>query len=152
MKLSMFQSSLETTRAWIRDLMDVLDTSDENFAYRAFRTVVHELRDHLTVDEAVHLAAQFPLILKGAFFDGWRPTGKPVRDRSRGHFLEKIANGLREFESVEDVEAVVVSIFELLETRISEGEINDVITSLPRDIRELWPSQLKQLVSRSAGR
>jgi uncharacterized protein (DUF2267 family) len=138
MSLNCFNASLETTREWMQDLMGQLGTSDDAFAYRALRATLHELRDHLAVEEATHLAAQFPLLLKGVFFDGWRPTGKPVRERSKLDFLDRVGASFREYASLNQVEDIVRNVFEFLSRRVSQGEIHDVMVSLPKDIRTLW--------------
>ena len=45
---------------------------DRRSAYRALRSVLHVLRDRLTPEQAVHLGAQLPLLVRGIFYDGWR--------------------------------------------------------------------------------
>lgn len=140
MSIHCLNSSFETAREWMRDLMTTLDTGDDAFAYRALKATLHELRDHLTIEEAAHFSAQLPVLFRGVFYDGWRPAGTPSKDRSVGGFLEKIGASLRECQDLVEVENVVHGVLELLNSKISHGEIKDVVGSLPKEIRQLWPS------------
>ena len=137
--LSEFGSSLETTREWISELMETLNT-DEARACRALRVTLHELRDHLTVGESADIAAQMPLLLRGVFYEGWRPAGKPVERCSKEEFLEKIGESFKDGPHVGQVEKMVRDVFTFLHRRVSAGEIRDVVTSLPKGIRSLWPA------------
>ena len=40
---------------------------DHRSAYRALRSVLHVLRNRLTPEQAVHLGAQLPLLVRGIF-------------------------------------------------------------------------------------
>ena len=40
-------------------------------AYLALRTVLHALRDRLTLEEAVQLGAQLPMLVRGFYYEGW---------------------------------------------------------------------------------
>lgn len=129
-------SSLQTTREWLRDVQEEMGLDDEQRAYRVMRAVLHVLRDRLTVEEAAQFAAQLPLVLKGMYYHEWNPTGKPLKIRDREEFLDRIAENLmREHDPREACRAV----FSVLERRMPGGELDDVKQSLPENIRELWP-------------
>src|SRR5690242_21009027 len=50
----LFDGTLQKTQIWLNDLMSELDWENHpNKAYLALRTVLHALRDRLTVEEAV---------------------------------------------------------------------------------------------------
>ena len=65
--------SIQTTDIWLKELMDELALQTPSQAYSVLRPVLHVLRDRLTVQQAAHLAAQFPAMLAGIFYDGWYP-------------------------------------------------------------------------------
>ena len=58
-----------------------------NKAYLALRTVLHALRDRLTVEEAVDLGAQLPMLIRGLYYEGWTLKGKPHKERTKADFL-----------------------------------------------------------------
>src|SRR5882762_11454285 len=145
--LSVFDTTLQKTNQWLNDLMQLLDWGDKNKSYLALRVTLHALRDRLTIEEIAQLAAQLPMLIRGFYYEGWDPTGKPVKERHRDEFLARIA---REFRPANDsgdddgidadgAERVARAVFTVLAKRITEGEIDDVKHVLPKDVREFWP-------------
>jgi uncharacterized protein (DUF2267 family) len=70
--------------------MDELGWEDAHKAYQALRLVLHTLRDRLTVEEAVQFAAQLPMLVRGFYYEGWAPTGNPLKHRHKQEFLSNI--------------------------------------------------------------
>jgi uncharacterized protein (DUF2267 family) len=133
--LDTFDGTIHKTNHWLNELMQVLGWRDKHKTYRALKATLHALRDRLTVDEAAQLGAQLPMLVRGFYYEGWDPTGKPLRERHREQFLALIA---REFDAY-DPERVARAVFTLLERQVSEGEIQDVKQVLPEALRDLWP-------------
>lgn len=133
-----FESTYQTTNRWLQQLMRELGWDDAQRASHALRAVLHALRDRLTVAEAVDLGAQLPMLVRGLYYEGWVPAGKPVKERRKEDFLSHIA---AQFRNDPDVfpEAVAWAVFKVLASRVSAGEIGDVLHVLPADIRSLWP-------------
>jgi uncharacterized protein (DUF2267 family) len=136
--LETFDTTIQKTNIWLKDIMEDEGWEDRHKSYLALRAVLHALRDRLGVQEAVHLASELPMLVRGFYFEGWDPSGKPERIRSKEEFLEKIAQGLPDDPEL-DPERVARGVFALLAKKISEGEINDIKSILPKEIRELWP-------------
>jgi uncharacterized protein (DUF2267 family) len=135
--LEVFDATVQKTNAWLKRLMEILESDDRHLAYLALRATLHALRDRLTVEEAAELAAQLPMLVRGFYFEGWDPTGKPVRDRHLDAFLARIWRELPPGTPV-DPEPAARAVFRLLAERIAEGELEDVRHVLPGEIRELW--------------
>jgi uncharacterized protein (DUF2267 family) len=97
--------------------------------------VLHALRDRLTVEEAAQLGAQLPMLVRGIYYEGWDPSRVPVR-MDREEFLQRIR---REFPySVEGgVEPLLRTVLVALRQHISEGEWEDVKSSVPKELAEL---------------
>lgn len=140
--LAVFDTTLQKTHAWLGEVMQELGTDDRHKAYLALRAVLHALRDRLTVEEVAQLGAQLPMLIRGFYYEGWDPTGKPVKERHKEDFLRhihKYFKTTRYSEPDVDPEQVARAVFRVLARRVSEGEIEDVKHILPRELRELWP-------------
>ena len=136
-RIAVFERSIEKTNVILRDIRAGLGSETLDEAYRALRATLHALRDRLGVEEASQLAAQLPLVLKGVYYDGWRPAATPHPIRSAREFLHEVAGHLG--RPAGDMEAIVRTVFATLDRYVSEGEVLQVKGSLPKDIRSLWP-------------
>jgi uncharacterized protein (DUF2267 family) len=130
--------TLEKTHAWLSHLDAALGWRDRQRSYAALRGVLHAIRDRLPPQEAVDLAAQLPMLVRGVFFERWRIAGKPRRYRHKAEFLDQVAHEAP-WLAAEDREQVVTAVFELLSSELGGGEIDQVRASLPAELRELWP-------------
>jgi uncharacterized protein (DUF2267 family) len=111
-------------------------------SYRLLRGVLHALRDCLQVNEAVDLAAQLPTLLRGVYYEQWRPVTTPIKSRDKESFLARID---REFKNdpIDNTGEAVTQVFRLLAAKVTGGEIADVRQALPADLRTLWPTKAK---------
>jgi uncharacterized protein (DUF2267 family) len=96
------------------------------------------LRDRLTVEEAAHLGAQLPMLVRGFYYEGWSPAGKPVKERHKEEFCAHVKEYFTREEDI-DAEKIVRGVFKMLSRRITEGEIEDIKHIMPLELRELWP-------------
>ena len=137
--LDVFDNTVQKTNSWLKELMEELEWEDRRRAYLALRATLHALRDRLTVEEVAQLGAQFPMLIRGFYYEGWDPTSKPLKVREREEFLAQIAQYfVRAGDSVHP-ELVACAVFGVLAQRVSEGEIEDIKHILPAEIRNLWP-------------
>jgi uncharacterized protein (DUF2267 family) len=132
-----FESMVQRTNEWLHDVMLELHTNDRHMAYHALRAVLHALRDRLTVDEATDLGAQLPTLIRGIYYEGWKPAAVPVRERKKEQLLECVRQSYQQ-DAFVDVEDVVRAVFRVLAKRVSSGEIEDIRRSLPDGISALW--------------
>lgn len=135
--LEVFDRTLQATNIWLDEVMQEADWADRHKAYRALRVVLHALRDRLPVDEASHLSAQLPMLLRGVFFEGWRPAETPVPVRSKDEFLSSLATAFAS-DTFSDPEGIARIVFGVLTRHLSNGECTKVKGVLPKEIRELW--------------
>jgi uncharacterized protein (DUF2267 family) len=136
--LDVFDRTVHKTNNWLKELMEVLGWHDRHKAYLALRVTLHALRDRLTVEEVAQLAAQLPMLIRGFYYEGWDPTGKPLKERSKEEFLVRIEEYFSGDDPV-DPEQVARAVFTVLSNRVTEGEIEDVKHVLPAEIEDLWP-------------
>jgi uncharacterized protein (DUF2267 family) len=128
--------SVEQAHVWINDVADEFGTEDHQLAYRILRAFLHAVRDRITVEESAQLSAQLPLLVRGIYYEGWRPSATPLRYHDRETFLRKIADEALLAGSTEASYAVSAAVT-VLRRRVSEGEVDDVLAILPADIRRL---------------
>jgi uncharacterized protein (DUF2267 family) len=136
--LTQFDSTIQTTNTWLKELMENMRWEDRHRAYHALRADLHALRDRLTVDEVVTLGAQLPMLVRGFYYEGWHVDGKPRKERRKDAFLANIAEAFRDSPDV-DPEEVARAVFQVLAKHVTAGEIEGVKHCLPSELRSLWP-------------
>nr|PZN84292.1 MAG: DUF2267 domain-containing protein [Pseudomonadota bacterium] len=136
--LEVFDKTIQTTNTWLNDIAEDLGP-DRQRCYHALRAVLFALRDRLTVDEAADLSAQLPMLIRGIFYEGYRPSIMPQRIRSRDEFLAKVNEHLQNIRPI-GAEEAARAVFRVLEKRIPAGELNEVKQMLPPEIRALFPA------------
>ena len=137
-KLGVFESALVDGYQWVEEVKDELGWEDSHDALRALRAALHALRDRLSVDQGAHLAAQFPLLVRGLFYESWVPAHTSMRERHLPGFLSHIAEDFKQYAGNVDPEDVARSVFTVLARHVSSGAVEHVTASLPQEIRDLW--------------
>lgn len=135
--LEVFDKTLQTTNIWLKEIGEQIGP-DRHRCYQALRAVLFTLRDRLTPDEAAHLASQLPMLVRGIYYEGYRPVGKPDRIRSRDEFLQRIGEHLEQTRPL-GADDAALAVFKILDHYLDPGEIAEVKQSLPQDIRTLFP-------------
>jgi uncharacterized protein (DUF2267 family) len=132
-----FDTAIQKADIWLKQIMLELNTDNKRRAYMGMRSVLHALRDRLTIDEAVDLGAQLPLLIRGVYYDEWDPSRNPVKDRHLDDFLAHIQNYYRS-ESSQELEQTVKAVFKVIRSKVTEGEIKDVKGMMPDELKSLW--------------
>jgi uncharacterized protein (DUF2267 family) len=139
--------AMQQVQEWLKELRDNGGLASEQEAYAVLRTVLHQLRDRLTIEEAVDLGAQLPVIVRGVYYEGWRPHHVPEKVRSQQEFLDQVTMKLLPHRL--PPEPAVRDVFALLAHHLDPGEIADVIGQLPDEIKELWPTTARTFRQRA---
>lgn len=137
--LDVIDRTVQKTYEWVNELRDRLDWSSDRDALRLLRVTLHQIRDRVHVNETAQLSAQLPVLLRGMYFEGWQPHLVPLSGRHASDFIDAIEHhvgDVMEYRGKQDIFAV----FQLLNNRISMGEVNDIRANLPEDIRAMWPA------------
>jgi uncharacterized protein (DUF2267 family) len=135
--LDAFDNTVQKTNIWLREVGEELGSDDRHLAYSALRATLHALRDRLPPNEAVHLGAQLPMLIRGFYYEGWHPADKPIRS-DRGEFLRAIREHVGRGLGTPEPLHVAHAVFRVLALHVTEGELRDVRHALPKDVRELW--------------
>jgi uncharacterized protein (DUF2267 family) len=141
--------AVQQHQEWLKEVRDHAGLADETQAYAVLRSVLHQLRDRLTVQEAVDLGAQLPLIVRGTYYEGWRPSHVPEKVRTRLEFLDELTMKLLPHRM--PPEPLVRTVFSILAHHCDPGEIADVINQLPSELKELWPETARTFRERTRG-
>jgi uncharacterized protein (DUF2267 family) len=141
--LAILDRSVQKTNVWLRDVNYELQWFTFQRGYLALRAVLHALRDRLSVPEVAQLGAQFPIFIRGIYYEGWNPSRTPIKSRGKELFLRQVRGEFAHTRNPDiDAEEIARAIFRVLNKHISKGEIEQVKGLLPRELREFWPEPL----------
>ena len=136
--LECIDHTVQLTHIWINDLDARLGWENKHRSYRLLRTVLQAVRDWLPVNEAAGFGAQLPELIRGIYYEHWRPAATPVKQRHRADFVARIDSAFKTDPPLFTADAIM-AVFELLSEKVAAGEIEKVRHALPADIRALWP-------------
>ncbi|HYM19261.1 MAG TPA: DUF2267 domain-containing protein [Micropepsaceae bacterium] len=138
--LEVFDKTLQTTHIWLDEMIEDLGT-DRHTAWHVLGAVLHVLRDRLPVDLSAHLSAELPLLVRGAYFDAWRPGKDALKERTLAEFLGRVSDGLLGTKPLSSIDAVR-SVFAILARHLAKGQAVKVRNALPEEVRALWPEDV----------
>jgi len=138
--LESIDHTVQLTHIWINELDALLEWDSKSRSYRLLRVVLQALRDWLPINEVADLGAQLPTLLRGVYYEHWRPATTPVRERHKEHFLSRIDDAFK-IDPIVFTPDAVSAVFQLLSNKIAAGEIDNVRHALPKDLRALWPTR-----------
>jgi uncharacterized protein (DUF2267 family) len=133
---TIIERNVEKTHIWLKQLAEELGGVDRQYAYRALRAVLHTLRDRLTVEGAAKLGAQLPTLIRGIYYEDWRPSRTPLPIHDVDAFLEHVAHEGR-LAGETEASVAVTAVSRVLREHVTEGEIDDVLAMLPAKLRVL---------------
>lgn len=136
--LDTFDTTIHETDQWLKSMMLKLRSEDRHAAYAALRATLHALRDRIGPENAVHLGAQLPMLLRGLYYEGWHMAGTPTRERHVPEFVARVHECMQRNPTI-DPEKAARATFEVMWERVDPGEVAKVIKLLPHEIRQLWP-------------
>jgi uncharacterized protein (DUF2267 family) len=125
-----------TTLAFYRTVIDETGQTNRAAVKQGVAAVLAALRDRLTPDEARQAAAQLPRELKTVWLAGEIAGRKPVKMHRRG-FYERVKKDAR-LKSIPEARLLVIAVFAALKDQLSPGEVEDVQSQLPKDLKEIW--------------
>ncbi|MEI6871701.1 MAG: DUF2267 domain-containing protein [Verrucomicrobiota bacterium] len=135
--LEVLDTTLQKTHQWLDAIAEAAET-DTHTAYQALRAVLQTLRDRLPVAEAAHFSAQLPLLVRGIFYEGYRPAESPA-PLSRREFLQRVEEKVtfQQNRKTLDIYSLTQQVFAVLREFMGEGELDKIAGVLPPELREL---------------
>lgn len=129
------ERSVHKTNEWLADLAAELGVDREE-AWRILRAFLQVLRDRITIDEAAHLAAQLPHVLRGVFYEGFDPGHTLEKIRDPDTFLTRLAERA-ELAGPTNASLAAEAAMRTLRRHITDGEVDEVLSQLPDPIRSV---------------
>ena len=134
--LPVFDRTLQITHIWVDEIMETLGPSRRT-AWHVLGVVLRTIRDRVPLELAVHLGAQLPILVRGAYYEQFCPGSPPDWFRSLDAFLEHVEEGLAGGPPVNAYDAAG-AVFRTLSRHIDEGQVAKVQQALPDHIRAFW--------------
>lgn len=144
MSVYLINKSIHKIYDWLYDVSDNCEWVDINKSLVALRAVLHQLRNHLPLNESVHFSAQLPLLIKGLYFENWNPNVTSPKERSREDFLYSLKEELKMHPEI-DPEEAMKGVATTLARKLSNGEITKLTNTLPKGIRSFFEEALKRV-------
>ena len=115
--------------------------NDTDKAGRILSSILHALRDVISTEESLNLISQFPMFLKAVYVNGWT-LQKKQKIKTMPEFIDLVrkydgVTSVHDFQSDELAENYIDTTFILLRKYISLGEMEDIRTSLPKDLKSM---------------
>jgi uncharacterized protein (DUF2267 family) len=132
--LDVIDKTVHETNRWLKIVMEELPTADRRVAFTVLRATLHTLRDRLGPENAVHLGAQLPMLLRGAYYENWRLSESTSRERHLDQLFEHIRKELPREVDVTPQRAARAGFAALAES-IDPDEVVKIIRILPPELR-----------------
>jgi uncharacterized protein (DUF2267 family) len=134
--LEVFDKTLQTTHIWLNEIGDQL-IPDRQTSWRALGAVLRTLRDRLPAELAAHLGAELPLLVRGAYYDQYRPGAQPTDIKTMKAFCAAVALDLEDIRPVDPRDATR-AVLATLSMHIPRGQIAKAQDALPQEVRDFW--------------
>jgi uncharacterized protein (DUF2267 family) len=133
--VDVIDTTVQKTYRWIDEVSEELGKVGRREAYRNLRAFLQTMRDRLTVDQAAELGAQLPMLVRGIYYEAWDPSRLPVKMKAEefvGTFIDRAV-----LPAEREPLAAMKAAAGVLRRHVTEGETEDVLASLPLEIRRL---------------
>jgi uncharacterized protein (DUF2267 family) len=134
--LDVFDKTLQTTNIWLDEVMADIGP-DRKVAWHVLGAVLRALRDRVPGPLAAHLGAQLPLLVRGAYYEGYHPKAELPTVRDGDAFLARVGESLSDTRPV-DVHDAVRAVFDVLSAHLPRGQCAKVRDALPGELKALW--------------
>jgi len=139
-----FNKHAEEANLFIKELAITLGhPNDIGRAGILLCSVLHTLRDSISLRESIQLIAQLPVFLKGVYVDNWKYSEHPEKLTSVKEFKDRVKQkqdeyGENDFDWPLSTEDLIRKVLEQLSQYISEGEAKEIIDQLSSEVKTLF--------------
>jgi len=142
MAINFNQYALEAN-SFIKEYAEQIDmTEDHEKAARILSTVLHGLREIISVEESLQLISQFPMFLKAVYVNGWSINKTKTKVKHMPQFVDLVrsfdgATSNNDFVSDEIAEHYINTTFFALRKYVSAGELQDIRDNLSKNLKNM---------------
>jgi len=131
--VSAFERTTQKTHQLLREIGKQLGWQErEHQAYSFLRVFLHTLRDRLTVEEAAQFASEMPMLLRGLYYEGWKPSVVPKK-MNKEQFIHTIQTQVN-FSFEMGIEEAIQRLWSVLRRHMSSGEATDIEMMMPKEL------------------
>ena len=140
--LAIFDTTVQESNEWLKLIETRLQPCERQQAYAALRAVLHALRDRLPMEAVLGLSAQLPMLLRGVFVEGWRPSDGPSDIRNPQELAQDVAARLPPAFPRQGNEAAE-AVFAAMAAKLDPGEMTKIVRYLPTALHGLFPFEYR---------
>ena len=136
-----FNQYAADANSFMKEYAEKLNIEDKDKAGRILSAILHGLREVISTEESLQFIAQLPMFLKAVYVNGWS-SHKKQRVKSLIEFIDLInrfdgVTAVNDFESDKKTIKYIKTTFLVLRKYISHGELEDIRTELPKELKSL---------------
>lgn len=110
------------------------------------RSVLHVLRDRISISESLDVLAQLPMFLKAIYVDQWKFRERPKKWSSINEFKEEIKEeqskfGETDFDWPESTDKIAQMVFNSLRKYLTEGQVAHIEDNMPLELKPLFSNE-----------
>lgn len=135
-QLETFESTTQKTNTILKAIEDRFGWNERNKAYLALRAVLQTLRDRLTPEHAAGLGAQLPMLVRGFYFEGWRPAQVPLK-MNKEEFVAEVERQINPLSFDQSTEELIRGTVAIVQSYTDPNEIRKIKKTLPSDIQSM---------------
>lgn len=137
MNPDVFQNTIQKTDLFLKDIENKFGFKQRNQSYHALRIALHLIRDRLPIDSAVSFGAQLPMLVRGFYYEGWRPEQVPIK-MGQAEFIDKVVEEI----DVPDLSAeqIFKGIVSIIYKHVDSKEVDKIKGLMPKDVARLFES------------
>ena len=140
-----FDEYLNEANRFVNELSKELGhPEEEEQTIRLLRSVLHTIRDRISVSESLDFLSQLPMILKAFYVEQWAYHEKPpLHYEDLEGFAAAVKSqqarlGEKNFDWPEPTGEIVKKVLKALRQYVTDGQAIHVLEQLPKGVRELF--------------
>lgn len=140
--VSSIERNLELTNTWLKELSTELHDIEHEEAWRRLGAVLQTVRDRIPVDEAANFAAQLPVLIRGYYYEGWKPESTPHKWRNKDEYCNAVNAklGPRSPGATQvDPEETIRAVLKVTANHVENGELIKLKQMHNQEMQYLWP-------------